>query len=77
MESAMVGPAQQEKSGLENSSCELTQKYPAVIQGGMGAGVSDWRLAKAVAQTGQMGVVSGTAIDLMTLPGGRCLDGTA
>ena len=28
----------------------------------MGAGVSDWRLARAVSQTGQLGVVSGTAI---------------
>ena len=28
----------------------------------MGAGVSDWRLARAVAKTGQLGVVSGTAL---------------
>lgn len=28
----------------------------------MGAGVSDWRLAQAVAHTGQLGVVSGTAL---------------
>lgn len=36
-----------------------------IIQGGMGAGVSDWRLAKAVSKTGQLGVVSGTACDLI------------
>ncbi|HJT24750.1 MAG TPA: nitronate monooxygenase [bacterium] len=36
---------------------------PVVIQGGMGTGVSNWRLAQAVARTGQMGVVSGTALD--------------
>jgi len=36
---------------------------PAVIQGGMGVGVSGWQLARAVAQTGQLGVVSGTALD--------------
>lgn len=36
---------------------------PTVIQGGMGAAVSDWRLAHAVALTGQLGVVSGTGID--------------
>lgn len=36
---------------------------PMIIQGGMGAGVSDWRLAKAVARAGQLGVVSGTALD--------------
>ena len=28
----------------------------------MGAGVSDWRLARAVSRTGQLGVVSGTAV---------------
>ena len=28
----------------------------------MGAGVSDWRLARAVSLTGQLGVVSGTAV---------------
>lgn len=33
-----------------------------IIQGGMGAGVSDWKLARAVSQTGQLGVVSGTAL---------------
>lgn len=36
---------------------------PMIIQGGMGAGVSDWRLANAVSQQGQLGVVSGTALD--------------
>lgn len=36
---------------------------PKIIQGGMGAGVSDWRLAQAVSRTGQLGVVSGVALD--------------
>jgi nitronate monooxygenase len=36
---------------------------PKIIQGGMGAGVSDWRLANSVASVGQLGVVSGTALD--------------
>jgi nitronate monooxygenase len=36
---------------------------PLVIQGGMGVGVSGWRLAHAVAAGGQLGVVSGTALD--------------
>lgn len=36
---------------------------PIIIQGGMGAGVSEWRLARAVSKTGHLGVVSGTAID--------------
>lgn len=37
--------------------------HPLVIQGGMGAGVSNWRLAQAVSRLGQLGVVSGTALD--------------
>jgi nitronate monooxygenase len=36
---------------------------PTIIQGGMGVGVSNWRLANAVSSTGQLGVVSGTALD--------------
>ncbi len=36
---------------------------PLIIQGGMGAAVSDWRLARAVSSQGQLGVVSGTALD--------------
>ncbi len=36
---------------------------PLIIQGGMGAGVSNWRLANAVSRLGQLGVVSGTALD--------------
>jgi NAD(P)H-dependent flavin oxidoreductase YrpB (nitropropane dioxygenase family) len=36
---------------------------PAIIQGGMGVGVSSWELARAVSSRGQMGVVSGTAVD--------------
>ena len=36
---------------------------PRIIQGGMGVAVSNWSLARAVAQAGQLGVVSGTAID--------------
>lgn len=35
---------------------------PSLIQGGMGVAVSGWRLARAVSRTGQLGVVSGTAL---------------
>jgi len=37
--------------------------HPIIIQGGMGVGVSDWVLARAVSIRGQLGVVSGTALD--------------
>ncbi|MFH1017616.1 MAG: nitronate monooxygenase [Pseudomonadota bacterium] len=36
---------------------------PKIIQGGLGAGVSSWRLARAVSRLGQLGVVSGTGLD--------------
>lgn len=38
-------------------------KFADIIQGGMGVAVSNWRLAKTVAQKGKIGVVSGTALD--------------
>ncbi|MCH8824531.1 MAG: nitronate monooxygenase [Planctomycetes bacterium] len=40
-------------------------KLPTIIQGGMGAGVSSWSLANAVSKAGQLGVVSGTAMDVI------------
>jgi NAD(P)H-dependent flavin oxidoreductase YrpB (nitropropane dioxygenase family) len=36
---------------------------PVVIQGGMGIAVSSWGLAREVSRSGQLGVVSGTALD--------------
>ncbi len=38
---------------------------PKIIQGGMGVGVSNWRLAQTVSKLGQLGVVSGTALDVV------------
>ncbi len=38
-------------------------ELPAIIQGGLGVGVSNWRLARSVSSHGQLGVVSGTALD--------------
>ena len=40
-------------------------ELPRIIQGGMGVGVSNWRLANAVSRLGQLGVVSGTALDAL------------
>ena len=36
---------------------------PTVIQGGMGVAVSSWQLAREVSLAGELGVVSGTALD--------------
>ena len=41
----------------------LTSSYPTIIQGGMGIAVSSWQLAKEVSIAGELGVISGTAID--------------
>lgn len=40
-------------------------RNPVIIQGGMGVAVSGWPLARAVSETGQLGVVSGTALDVV------------
>ena len=36
---------------------------PRIIQGGMGVAVSSWQMARSVAMAGELGVVSGTALD--------------
>ncbi len=41
----------------------MTRQQPTIIQGGMGVAVSSWQLARTVAQHGELGVVSGTALD--------------
>ena len=51
----------------------MNQQLPVVIQGGMGAAVSNWRLAQAVSRTGQLGVVSSVALD--TILSRRLQDG--
>lgn len=38
---------------------------PRIIQGGMGVAISAWPLARAVSRTGQLGVVSGTALEIV------------
>ena len=57
---------------------------PKIIHGGMGAGVSTWRLANTVSSAGHLGVVSGTAIDAIVArrlqvgdPGGHMRRGMA
>ncbi len=40
----------------------LTQ-LPRIIQGGMGVAISSWQLARTVSATGELGVVSGVALD--------------
>ena len=39
------------------------REWPVLVQGGMGIGISDHRLARATAALGCLGVVSGTGID--------------
>ena len=51
--------------GRSDRTTTSAASLPTVIQGGMGVAVSSWRLARAVAGTGQLGVVSGTALDVV------------
>ncbi len=49
-----------------NMTTGLSDKnFPTIIQGGMGAGVSGWTLARSVSKAGQLGVVAGTALDVI------------
>ena len=46
------------------SPAELAEHHrPWLVQGGMGIAISHWPLARAVALSGQLGVVSGTGIE--------------
>ena len=38
---------------------------PRIIQGGMGVAVSSWQLARTVSRAGELGVVSGTGLDIV------------
>lgn len=49
---------------MEEGITPVVQRaWPRIIQGGMGIAISHWGLARAVSLTGQLGVISGTAID--------------
>jgi nitronate monooxygenase len=50
-------------------------QIPFIIQGGMGVAISDWRLARAVAQAGELGVVSGTGVSRVLIS--RLMEGDA
>lgn len=58
-----------------DQSTELRRELPVMIQGGMGIGVSNWKLARAVSTAGQLGVVSGTALNSVLVR--RLQDGDA
>lgn len=52
---------------------EQRMNHPMIIQGGMGAAVSNWVLAKEVSKEGQLGVVSSVAMEVIFAR--RLLDG--
>jgi nitronate monooxygenase len=60
---------------MENELSADARALPLVIQGGMGVGVSNWVLARAVSQHGQLGVVSSTALNSVLIR--RLQDGDA
>jgi nitronate monooxygenase len=59
---AVAGPA---RSGFAAATLLEAMALPRIIQGGMGAGVSNWELARAVSLQGQLGVVSSTGIEMI------------
>lgn len=54
-----------ESPSKQQSRNNVSHSLPDIIQGGMGVGVSGWRLARAVSACDGLGVVSGTALDLI------------
>jgi len=42
-------------------------EYPKIIQGGMGVAISNWHLAKTVSKLGQLGIVSGVALEVLLI----------
>eukprot|EP00288_Rhodomonas_lens_P018089 CAMPEP_0177704516 /NCGR_PEP_ID=MMETSP0484_2-20121128/8229_1 /TAXON_ID=354590 /ORGANISM="Rhodomonas lens, Strain RHODO" /LENGTH=593 /DNA_ID=CAMNT_0019215907 /DNA_START=219 /DNA_END=2000 /DNA_ORIENTATION=+ len=44
---------------------DMAATVPKIIQGGMGVQVSSWTLAREVARAGELGVISGTAMDMV------------
>ncbi len=56
---------------LRNANVPPKEMIPELIQGGMGVGVSDWRLARSVAVAGEklgkdvLGVISGTGLAIL------------
>ncbi|MDA0310621.1 MAG: nitronate monooxygenase [Gemmatimonadetes bacterium] len=57
-------PSRRDPSTNHGECWYASREHPEIIQGGMGVGVSSWSLARAVALQGQLGVVSGTAVDI-------------
>lgn len=43
----------------------MVASLPKIIQGGMGVGISNWHLARTVSKLGQLGVVSGVALEVL------------
>lgn len=78
----MLSPCGRDVAEIDRVSANAD--WPTLIQGGMGVAVSGWRLASAVSRSGQLGVVSGTALAVVmarTLqdgdPGGHLRDALA
>jgi nitronate monooxygenase len=59
----VAGASLSRSSHLARQGSQVNQ--PQIIQGGMGVAVSAWPLARAVAMRGQLGVVSGTGLDVV------------
>jgi len=45
----------------------MTIDHPKIIQGGMGVAISNWNLARTVSKLGQLGIVSGVALEVLLI----------
>ena len=52
-------------SGVD--SYAFAPPLPRIIQGGMGVRISSWKLAREVSKKGELGVISGTAMDTILI----------
>lgn len=49
----------------EEEEAKSKSLLPKIIQGGMGVRISSWQLAREVSKKGGLGVISGTAMDVI------------
>eukprot|EP00285_Hemiselmis_virescens_P003758 CAMPEP_0173415062 /NCGR_PEP_ID=MMETSP1356-20130122/84659_1 /TAXON_ID=77927 ORGANISM="Hemiselmis virescens, Strain PCC157" /NCGR_SAMPLE_ID=MMETSP1356 /ASSEMBLY_ACC=CAM_ASM_000847 /LENGTH=621 /DNA_ID=CAMNT_0014377285 /DNA_START=156 /DNA_END=2021 /DNA_ORIENTATION=+ len=77
-------PVRAPRAAAAAGASDISMRIPKIIQGGMGVQVSSWTLAREVNRAGELGVISGTAMETVIIrwlqegdPGGiykRALD---
>lgn len=63
--SSTVEKRPEAEAEVEDEAAGKKKSLPKIIQGGMGIRISSWQLAREVARKGGLGVISGTAMDVV------------